>query len=402
MRTLDLHGRRGDPSPGDAGGEAKAGRRGVLEVRRGGATQASAFAAPRTGRHFCRAGLVALCFLVSPVWAAPDDVKRARELSREAAVAFLAKNFEAALTKFREANRLVPHPNLDVNIGRCYEALGQPDQAMVHCKIGLNAPGVPDATRQAARQCVDRVTAALARPVFQITSSPPGAHVRMDGRAVGRTPWKGTAQSGRRQIDLELDGFRTESRSVNAESGQTYEVTIVLSRASVGGVISVTSVPPGASILLDGDVVGTAPLRSFQVDARSYVLELALPGFERHVSRITVEDGRTLERAITLIPQEGVGTSKGMVRWPGWALVGVGAAAVGAGGFFGYQALQTNDEADELARTSNVGVDKPGYDELDDRWRSEALAADIFYIAGGAAITGGITWLLWPDKPAKK
>lgn len=345
-----------------------------------------------------RSLVIALCLLVAAAQAAtPDDVKRARDLSREGAAAFRAEKFEVALARFREANRLVPHPNLDVNIGRCYEALGQPDQALVHCKIGLNAQGVPESTRQAARQCVDRVTTALARPVFQITSSPVGAHVRIDGRAVGRTPWKGTAQPGRRQIDLEMDGFRDEARSVNAESGQTYDVTIVMSRASVGGVLSVTSVPPGASVLLDGDVVGTAPLRGFQVGARSYVLELALAGFERHVSRITVEDGRTVERAFTLIPMEGLEKRGEMIRWPGWALVGLGAAAVGAGGFFGYQALQSNSDADELARTSNVGSDRPDYDELDDRWRSQALAADIFYIAGGAALAGGVTWLLWPD-----
>ncbi len=338
-----------------------------------------------------------VCLLAPPAWSAPDDVRRARDLSQEASKAFRAKQYEKALAKFREANRLVPHANLDVNIGRCYEALGQPDQALVHCKVALNAPSVPAPTRQAAQQCVDRVATALARPIFEITSSPPGASVLIDGRIVGQTPWKGTAQPGRRQIDLALDGYRDESRTVTAERGQRYEVVIVLSAASVGGVLTVSSVPLGATVILDGDIVGTTPLRGFQLDARSYVMELAKVGYDRHLGRITIEDGQTLQRSITLIPEEGAGTAGQMVRWPGWALVAVGTVAAGAGGWFGYQALQTNQEADELARTSNVGVDRPGYDELDDRWRSEALAADILFISGGAALAGGITWLLWPD-----
>lgn len=336
--------------------------------------------------------------LAVPAWSAPDDTRRARVLSQEAAKAFRAKQYEKALGKFREANRLVPHPNLDVNIGRCFEKLGQPDQALMHCKIALNAPGVPESTRTAARQCVDRVSTALARPVFEITSSPPGASVRLDGRIVGQTPWRGTGQPGRRQLDLTLDGFRDETRTVDAERGQRYEVTIVLSPESVGGVLTVSSVPPGAVVMLDGDVVGNTPLRGFQVDARSYVMELAKEGYERHLGRITVEDGQTMQRSITLLPAEGAETAGELVRWPGWALVAVGAAAAGAGGWFGYQALQTNQEADELARTSNLGRDRPEYDDLDDRWRSQALAADILYISGGAALAGGITWLLWPDE----
>jgi tetratricopeptide (TPR) repeat protein len=71
-----------------------------------------------------------------------QDTARARELGQEAAELFRAGQYEAALEKFTEANRLVPHPNLDVNIGRAYEKLEQFDQALIHCKIALNAPGV--------------------------------------------------------------------------------------------------------------------------------------------------------------------------------------------------------------------------------------------------------------------
>ena len=73
--------------------------------------------------------LVLTCCAPSPGWSAtPEEVAKARRLAREGAVSFRDKRFDDALAAFREANRLVPHPNLDVNIGRTYEALGQPDQ----------------------------------------------------------------------------------------------------------------------------------------------------------------------------------------------------------------------------------------------------------------------------------
>jgi len=340
--------------------------------------------------------LTTAIMLVSPPPAAgkPGDVARARELGQKAAKAFRAKRFEAALQRFREANRLVPHPNLDVNIGRCYEALGQPEQALVHCKIALNAPGVPASTRRAAQKCVDRVTAALARPVLQITSTPSGATVLIDGRSVGRTPWRGTSEPGQRQIELEQEGLRRESRTINAERGQRYELLIVLSASSVGGILKVASVPPGAKVLLDGDVVGTTPMPDFPVDARSYVLELALEGHQRHISRVTVADGQTLERSVSLVPT--VLDAQPLPRWPGWALVGLGVVAVGVGGVLGYQALETNRDADALARTSNDPEDGADFDALDEEWRSQAALADVLYIGGGVALAGGITWLLWP------
>ncbi len=331
-------------------------------------------------------------------WAAsPADVARARELSKEGADAFRAKDFETALARFREANRLVPHPNLDVNIGRCYEAMGQPDQGLVHCKIALNAPGVPEPTRQAAQQCVDRVTAALARPVLEITSAPPGALVLIDGRKVGKTPWRGTIAPGRRQIDLEHEGYEPLSQTLDAQPGKRYPLLLKLEKVAIGATLTLRSVPEGASVLLDGEVVGRTPLSGFAVEARSYVLELVDDGFERHVSRITIAEGQGLERSITLIPLSEKVEPTEMVRWPGWALVGLSVAAAGTGGAFGYWSLENNRKADDLARTSTSATDRASYEELDERWRSQATTADVLYLSAGVALAGGLTWLLWPE-----
>lgn len=343
--------------------------------------------------------IVALLFAHPAIAATPQEIERARQMSVAGAEAFRAKNYQEALTAFGEANRLVPHPNLDVNIGRAYEALGQPDQALLHCKIALNAPGVPEQTRQAAQQCVERVQKLLTRPVLKISTKPQGAVVRIDGTVVGNAPWSGEVDAGRRQIDVELEGFKASSRTLNAERGDVYPIELTLTTANIGGLLTVTSVPTGAFVFLDGDEVGPTPLRSFQVDARSYRLEVRAPGYTADLKTITVVDGKLLERAVTLLPIGAAESRAPLPRWPGWAMIGTSAVALGAGSYFGLQAIDAYDEADKIKRTGDP--DDPDDVSERERWVKKyddnVFAADLLLIGGGLLVAGGLTWLLWPD-----
>lgn len=351
-------------------------------------------------RPLC-AFLVVTLAVSSPVSAAtPQQIERARQMSAAGAEAFRAKSWDEALAAFKEANTLVPHPNLDVNIGRTYEALGQFDQAMIHCKIALNAPGVPEATRQAAQQCVERVQQQLKRPVLQVSSRPAGALVRVDGAAVGNTPWAGEVDPGRRQIDLELEGYKTSSRALNAERGEVYPVELTLVTANIGGLLSVTSMPTGAFVFLDGDEVGPTPLRSFQVDARSYVLEVRSVGYAPEVSTITVEDGKLLERMVTLVPVGGAPIAREpLPDWPGWVAVGASGLALGAGTLFGLDAIAAHDEADTIKRTGdpNDPADVAAYNRHIADYDDAVLATNLFLIGGGLLLAGGLTWVFWPE-----
>ncbi len=339
----------------------------------------------------------ALCLLllVSFAHAGPND--EARALSQQASKHFRAGEFEPALEKFRAANRLVPHPVLDVNIGRCYEKLGQPDQALVHCKVALNAAGIPANLRKAAQQCVDRVALALSRPMLVVESSPANAVVRVDGNEVGRTPWRGAVDPGRRQIDLEKRGYRAASQFVNAQRGQSHTIKVEMKGEAVGGTLQVGSSPTGAKVLIDGEPVGETPLEAYTIDAGSYVLELRKRGYHPQVLRVTIPEGERVQRSLTLLPDGTLVEETPRPKWPGWALVGVGAASVGVGAWFGSQSLSTNEEADELARTSTLASDRSRFEDLDQEWRNQAFTADLLYGVGLAAVAGGVTWLLLPE-----
>jgi hypothetical protein len=325
-----------------------------------------------------------------------NDDARAAQLAGKGAKAYRDKRYEEALAHFRAANQIVPHPNLDVNIGRCYLKLGQPEQAIINCKIALNAPGVPSATRAAAQKCVESATAELARPVLELSSSPPGASVRLDGRVVGKTPWRGDVAPGRRQVDLELDGYAPVSRTIITQRGESYPLTLVLTPEQVGAIMSVGSAPPGATVFVDGEAVGRTPLNDFQIEPGPHVVELRLNGYSAQTATVTIDDGARLDRVFTLVPLGGA-PSGPRAQWPGWAMIGVGVAAVGVGAWAGVNALDDQQAADDIARTSNLESDKARYDDLVDSMESNRTLADVFFVTGGLAVAGGMTWLLWPE-----
>ncbi len=325
---------------------------------------------------------------------AGGDSQRARTLGKSGFSLYKAGDYTGALAQFKEANALRPNPTLDVNIGKCHEQLGQLQEALLHCKIALNAHSAPPPVREAARQCIDRIQPKLTRPRLKVESTPDGGTVRIDGQEVGKTPWSGEVSAGRRQIDIDLSGYRPFSRSKVAALGQTYRVVGSLIPSSVGALLTVTSVPDGATVSLDGSFVGATPLRRHPVEARSYNIEIAKEGFVSQVVSTGLADGSHLERTFILVNAK---SEKDAYRqsWPGWTLVGIGVAAATLGTYFGVRALLDRSEAQDLAITNGSREDKPKYDRALEDMHQNQLTADLLFVSGGLTLTGGILALTW-------
>jgi tetratricopeptide (TPR) repeat protein len=339
--------------------------------------------------------LLLIVLLNTPAWSQTrGDAQRARDLGKTGFSLYKAGDFEGALASFKEANGLHPNPTLDVNIGKCYEQLDQLSEALLHCKIALNARSAPAPVKQAARACLERIEPRLQRPILKIESTPSDATIRVDGRGVGKTPWSGDVSAGRRQIDIDLAGYRPYSRSVVTELGKNYRVFGSLIPGSVGALLTVTSVPEGAAVSLDGAFVGSTPLRRYPVDARSYTIEVSKDGFVSQVISTGLADGSHLERTIILVSQESENAAY-RVAWPGWTLVGIGAAATILGGYFGVKALMERSDAQDLATTNGSLADKPKYDRALESFRDSQLTADLLIVSGGLTLTGGILALTW-------
>ncbi len=153
--------------------------------------------------------LVAWLFVTSVATGQSGDV------FEQGVQAYREGRYEQAIELFERANREKPHPALVYNIGQAHEKLGNVERAIAAFREYLRVS--PDARD---REEVERRIAALmersahTHQALQITSSPSGAHVHVDGKLVGRTPWSGELAAGEHSLELRLGGHRSSKRRI--------------------------------------------------------------------------------------------------------------------------------------------------------------------------------------------
>jgi PEGA domain-containing protein len=67
--------------------------------------------------------------------------------------------------------------------------------------------------------------AASASSFVSVTSQPPGAAVKLDGKPAGVTPLKlGPLEPGRHELTIEYQGFPAQTRTLDLEAGSLHEL----------------------------------------------------------------------------------------------------------------------------------------------------------------------------------
>lgn len=115
---------------------------------------------------------------------------------------------------------------------------------------------------------------------YQIDSDPPGARILVDDQPAGNTPDRIELSSGARHLRLSLDGHRDVVRMINAVAGEERTLDpFVLERADAR--LRITTRPAGASITLDGEFQGRAPLELAIDSSRRHELVAFKAGHDR-------------------------------------------------------------------------------------------------------------------------
>jgi hypothetical protein len=126
---------------------------------------------------------------------------------------------------------------------------------------------------------------------LSVASVPEGAEVWLEGVAVGRTPWKAAQQpSGVYQLEVKAPHYLTHRETVTVADGQTASVMAPL-QANFGA-LTVTSIPTGAAISLNGRATGQRTPATFpELDLGAYVVKLDRDGYGEAVDKATVTAG---------------------------------------------------------------------------------------------------------------
>jgi len=183
--------------------------------------------------------------LVASLALAQDDTTRAREEFQHGVELFQNSDYQRALDAFQEAYRLAPHASVRLNIANCYQQLNRPVEALFHFEHYLSEADHPSAAqRREIEASIRELRQRIGTITFQVT--PDGATITIDSTDQRRAPVTEPVRvtQGRHSIEIRLDGYRTETQTVDVAGGSDARVAVRLSRAEAVATAPVTTTEP--------------------------------------------------------------------------------------------------------------------------------------------------------------
>ena len=142
----------------------------------------------------------------------------------------------------------------------------------------------------------------VADGTIDVSTTPAGAHVNVDGGYRGTTPMRVEISPLRdHQLELYLEGYRKTVRTVRTEPEAHANLAVDL--VPVIGRIQLTVMPEDAEIIVDGRVVGTGS-RTLSLTARDHSLAVRKGGYETVAQTITPREGRDQSIDVRLMTHE--------------------------------------------------------------------------------------------------
>jgi len=142
------------------------------------------------------------------------------------------------------------------------------------------------------------------RGEIKVTSSPSGARVIVDGSPLKqRTPVSVKANVGEHLVRVEMADFRSESRSIHLDA---FAVTMDFPLTYESGILSVSSEPGGATVLVDGieQAGGLTPRYNLKVDGGEREVKVVKAGYQDYQDKIKILKSKGQSLHVKLVPQE--------------------------------------------------------------------------------------------------
>lgn len=222
--------------------------------------------------------------------------------------AYLDKNFRAALGYYFASNRLAPNRNVIFNIARCYESLGDLDEAHRYYSEHARLSPEGDPKRAESEAALARISPSVA--LVQVRSKPAGAAIYLNRRDLGvfaRTPSDIATKAGTYTLIVEAPGHRPATRTgVVAERGK--RVLVELELEPLTATLELTGSPAGATVRWQnqGNTVATTTLPG-RITGPSGDLRLVVesPGWMTRELDLRVGDDEQRKVEVRLDPEVG-------------------------------------------------------------------------------------------------
>ena len=296
--------------------------------------------------------------LVAPATAvaAGKAKKKARKLAKAANREFAEGNFEAGIAKLEKAYALVPKASIVFNVavaydqwgGHCTEALSAFDRFFAVCE---GCKQEETAKKRLAKLRV-RCQAKLS-----ISTVPPGALVKVDGKEAGKAPVELSLAPGKHSLVLEIAGHEPHRQDVLLEEAKQEALAV--------------------------------PLKAL---APKPTADKPKP-----MEAVAADEPKPRKEPEKEPKPEPAAGSPGL-PWA-WTAVGVGVAGLAAGAVFGVLASGEEQAAEDAKKDGSSTMAQ--IREHESAGRTNALVADVAFGVGAVALAGGVVlWLLGHDDGA--
>jgi hypothetical protein len=243
-----------------------------------------------------RALLAAACVaaLAGSALAGPNEEAAAHFARAEAAER--RRDYATAIREYEAAYQAQPHPAVLYNLARVYEQLGEARKAVFFFKRYL-AQKEPPEDREAVEERIAGLAARMSK--VEITTTPSGARLLVDGAHAGTSPAELRLGAGRHGVRATLGDMAAPEREIELAYGEPEAIHLVL--AAQNGSLAVLANVEGAEVRIDGGYVGVTPF-SGPVAAGRRRVAVALAGHQPAVRDVDVPAGGGEELRVDLVP----------------------------------------------------------------------------------------------------
>lgn len=130
---------------------------------------------------------------------------------------------------------------------------------------------------------------------------PDDAEIWLGGRFIGKGAWSGPLRAGEYVFEARKAGHRTTSKTVKVNANEGGDLALD-APVPIYGTLNITSIPAGATVIVDGENLGTAPININQILIGNHKVEFSLDGYNPKTLTALVERDRLTETVGDLRP----------------------------------------------------------------------------------------------------
>lgn len=311
-----------------------------------------------------------------------EDKEKARTFIEEANKFFNQERYVEAIDYYERGYKLYPHPNTIYNIAKCYEKMGNYEEAIRNYELYITLYREKEKIDPPELKSIEDTVKILKEKMFfglpeiTIDSDPQGADIFLDNKEVivGQTPYVTHLDVGKHTALLKLGGYESYTTEFEVKSREPLKLNFKMSKIlNLGGIKFNVNVRK-ARIHIDGKVFGVTPYKeAAQVEEGRHQILIEKERYTQHSEMVDVKTGQTVDVTANLYLENPP------FSWRGY--VGIASAVFGLGSI-GTSLFYFKNQANKYFQGTT-------------QFNTFKTLTTVGYITGGVLTAAGAGLLIW-------